>query len=89
MTDEPGGTTGTVDLHVPTLVWGRDEAQTGEMWNSNSIVAWVLARSGIDLDHVTPPVNGRAPGWNAGLIVAASGEPVVARYRAVGEDQGC
>ena len=27
---------------VPTPVWGRDELQTGEMWNSNSIIAWTL-----------------------------------------------
>jgi hypothetical protein len=31
---------------VPTPVWGRDELRTGEMWNSNAVVAWVLARSG-------------------------------------------
>ena len=33
---------------VPTPVWGRDELRTGEMWNSNSVIAWVLARSGFD-----------------------------------------
>ena len=33
---------------VPTPVWGRDELAAGEMWNSNSVVAWLLARSGID-----------------------------------------
>lgn len=57
---------------IPTPVWGRDEARTGEMWNSNSVVAWVLTRSGIDLDAVRPPPNGRAPGWAAGRIVADS-----------------
>ena len=31
---------------VPTPVWGRDELGTGEMWNSNSVIAWVIARSG-------------------------------------------
>ncbi len=30
---------------VPTPVWGRDELRTGEMWNSNSVIAWVLARA--------------------------------------------
>lgn len=30
---------------IPTPVWGRDELGTGEMWNSNSIIAWVLAHS--------------------------------------------
>lgn len=55
---------------VPTLVWGRDQAATGEMWNSNSVISWVLTRSGLDMDPLGPPPNGRAPGWNAGRIVA-------------------
>jgi len=56
---------------VPTPVWGRDELHTGEMWNSNSVIAWVIARSGIDAGAIKPPSGGRAPGWHAGLIVAA------------------
>ena len=56
---------------VPTPVWGRDELRAGEMWNSNSIVAWVLSRSGVDITGILPPPGGRAPGWNAGLVVAA------------------
>jgi hypothetical protein len=55
---------------VPTLVWGRDEFGTGEMWNSNSVTAWVIARSGIDTESIQPPAGGRAPGWRAGLVVA-------------------
>jgi hypothetical protein len=55
---------------VPTPVWGRDELATGEMWNSNSVIAWVIARSGIDTESVQPPEGGRAPGWQAGLVVA-------------------
>ncbi|MDH3300367.1 MAG: hypothetical protein OES24_07660 [Acidimicrobiia bacterium] len=55
---------------VPTPVWGRDEAATGEMWNSNSVVAWVLTRSGVALEGLHPPPGGRAPGWDAGRIVA-------------------
>jgi hypothetical protein len=55
---------------VPTPVWGRDELGTGEMWNSNSVIAWVLGRSGIDTASVHPPTGGRAPGWQAGLAVA-------------------
>jgi hypothetical protein len=55
---------------VPTPVWGRDELSTGEMWNSNSIIAWVIERCGLDPDSVQPPRGGRAPGWNAGLTVA-------------------
>jgi hypothetical protein len=53
---------------VPTPVWGRDELGTGEMWNSNSVIAWVIARSGIDAASVQPPLGGRAPGWQAGLL---------------------
>jgi hypothetical protein len=56
---------------VPTPVWGRDELHTGEMWNSNSVIAWVIARSGIDAGSIKPPPGGRAPGWHAGLVVAA------------------
>jgi hypothetical protein len=55
----------------PTATWGRDEQRTGEMWNSNSLISWLLARSGHDTDALTPPVHGRAPGWFAGLVVAA------------------
>jgi len=55
----------------PAVTWGRDELRAGEMWNSNSLIAWLLARSGHDTDTVDPPVHGRAPGWSAGLVVAA------------------
>lgn len=55
---------------IPTPVWGRDEFDTGEMWNSNSVVSWVLTRSGIDAAAIAPPPGGRAPGWHAGLVVA-------------------
>jgi hypothetical protein len=55
---------------VPALVWGRDELGTGDMWNSNSLVAWLLSRGGVDLDGVQPPHQGRAPGWTAGLALA-------------------
>jgi hypothetical protein len=55
---------------IPTPVWGRDQLATGEMWNSNSVIAWTLARSGIDAESIQPPAGGRAPGWHAGLVVA-------------------
>ena len=54
----------------PTATWGRDEQRTGEMWNSNSLTAWLLARSGHDTSTIVPPARGRAPGWRAGLMVA-------------------
>lgn len=55
---------------VPALTWGRDESGAGEMWNSNSIIAWLLACSGIAMEPIRPPAGGRAPGWNAGVVVA-------------------
>jgi hypothetical protein len=55
---------------VPTPVWGRDELGAGEMWNSNSVTAWIVSRSGLDAAPLKPPAGGRAPGWNAGLVVA-------------------
>ena len=55
----------------PTATWGRDELRTGEMWNSNSLIAWLLASSGHDVGVVSPPAHGRAPGWSAGLVIAA------------------
>jgi hypothetical protein len=55
---------------VPTPVWGRDELRAGEMWNSNSVVAWAIASAGIPTRGVGPPPRGRAPGWDSGLKVA-------------------
>jgi hypothetical protein len=55
---------------LPSPVWGRDELGTGEMWNSNSVIAWLLARSGLPTEAIRPPAGGRAPGWKAGLVTA-------------------
>jgi hypothetical protein len=55
---------------APALTWGRDELRAGDMWNSNSLVAWLLAMSGHDVAGVAPPPPGRAPGWAAGLDLA-------------------
>jgi hypothetical protein len=55
----------------PLRTWGRDELATGEMWNSNSLISWLLARSGHHTEGLAPPDGGRAPGWSAGLVVAA------------------
>jgi len=60
--------------HVPMLVWGRDELRAGEMWNSNSMISWLIARAGLDVAAIKPPAGGRAPGWNAGLVAAARSE---------------
>ena len=72
LTDEDALAQRVLDLvpHVPTPVWGRDELETGDMWNSNSVIAWLIARSGMDTASIHPPTGGRAPGWQAGLVVA-------------------
>jgi hypothetical protein len=59
---------------VPTLVWGRDESGAHDMWNSNSLTSWLLARAGVDVRTVQPPRGGRAPGWQAGLTVASQAQ---------------
>ena len=66
---------------VPAPVWGRDELAAGEMWNSNSVAAWVLVSSGIDVAGVRPPGRGRAPGWSAGVAVARRGSSSQASHR--------
>jgi hypothetical protein len=55
---------------VPTPVRGRDELGTGDMWNSNSLISWLLVRAGVDTEQIQPPSGGRAPGWDAGIVVA-------------------
>lgn len=55
---------------TPTPVWGRDELRAGEMWNSNSVVSWVLESAGLDAPRIELPSGGRAPGWDAGIAVA-------------------
>jgi hypothetical protein len=66
---------------VPTPVWGRDELGLGEMWNSNSLISWLIARSGLDVETVRPPVGGRAPGWDAGVAMAGRQQPQAGRSR--------
>jgi len=72
LTDDPALAERVLELvpEVPTPVWGRDELRAGEMWNSNSLISWLLERGGLGVEAVQPPVGGRAPGWDAGLVVA-------------------
>jgi hypothetical protein len=64
---------------VPTYVWGRDELRTGEMWNSNSVIAWLIAGCGLAPESIDPPAGGRAPGWRAGIVAARRREAVESR----------
>jgi len=55
---------------VPAQIWGRDELHAGDMWNSNSVISWLLTRCGLPADDIQPPAGGRAPGWKAGIVSA-------------------
>jgi hypothetical protein len=81
LSDERACAQRVLDLvpQVPTPVWGRDDLETGDMWNSNSVTAWLIARSGIDVEWIQPPPGGRAPGWQAGLVVARRQEAEMPR----------
>lgn len=63
----------------PAVTWGRDELHAGEMWNSNSLTAWLLAHSGHHPESIAMPPRGRAPGWSAGLTVTKLQDTSVAR----------
>ena len=41
------------------------------MWNSNSLVSWLLVQAEVNVTGIRPPAGGRAPGWDAGVIAAA------------------
>jgi hypothetical protein len=80
VTDDPEMATQVLDdvARMPSPVWGRDEYHTGDMWNSNSVVSWLLARAQLLDAAGAPPFGGRAPGWDAGYRAAAeTGPPAV------------
>lgn len=64
---------------TPALVWGRDQLGAGEMWNSNSLIAWLLAGTGHEMTAIGPPEGGRAPGWAAGLTLAGADRQALRR----------
>src|SRR4029453_8850892 len=72
LTAEPGIAHRLVELvpEAPTPAWGRDELRAGDMWNSNSVISWLVARAGLPVEDVSLPPHGRAPGWDAGIVVA-------------------
>jgi hypothetical protein len=93
LSDDPDYARRLLELvpQVPTPVWGRDELRAGEMWNSNSTISWLIARSGLDVGSIALPHGGRAPGWHAGIVIArrqqaetAQSQQLAARAAAVG-----
>jgi hypothetical protein len=72
LSDDPDCARRLLELvpQIPTPVWGRDELRAGEMWNSNSTISWLLARGGLDVESIALPRHGRAPGWQAGIVIA-------------------
>lgn len=88
--DDPRQARRLLDLvgSVPALVWGRDELRMGDMWNSNSVIAWLLARSGFVPESIRPPHGGRAPGWKAGVAVARGTDRSMPPARKGPIDQG-
>jgi hypothetical protein len=77
VTDDPLAAQRLLDLvpSVPLAVWGRDKLRAGEMWNSNSLISWLIVSAGLDPATVPFPVHGRAPGWAAGVDVAIRSRP--------------
>ena len=67
--------------HFRTATWALDEQHTGDMWNSNSLISWLLVRAGVETEGLQPPSGGRAPGWDAGIVVARRGPTGVDRVR--------
>ncbi len=72
VSDEPSRARRLLELVplAPTPTWGRDELGAGEMWNSNSLVSWLIARADMEAESIPLPRGGRAPGWDAGIVVA-------------------
>ncbi|MFV0285527.1 MAG: hypothetical protein ACK5IM_03945 [Demequina sp.] len=57
---------------VPRHTWGRRPRGSHDMWNSNSLISWLLEVGGVDASRLVPPGHGRAPGWRAGIDAARS-----------------
>jgi hypothetical protein len=60
---------------VPELTWGRRVPPTADMWNSNSLVSWLLGTTGVPTVDLSPPEGGRAPGWDAGTALLETRSP--------------
>src|ERR1700686_4048074 len=56
---------------MPVPQGGRGQLGTGEIWNSTSMIAGLVARPGLEVNSIRPPAGGLAPGWNAVVVAAA------------------
>ena len=54
-------------IHDPQHDEPRDDLRIGDMWNSNSVISWLLLATGLPAEEIRPPDGGRAPGWRAGI----------------------
>lgn len=72
ISDDPATVLQVLDsvTRIPPTTWGRDPGGIGEMWNSNSVIACILASAGIDVTELASTVTGRAPGLLAGVAAA-------------------
>jgi hypothetical protein len=77
LSEDPAAAARVLDLghRVPRYTWGRRVPGTSEMWTSDSVVSWLLARAALTdpLAPLLPPPGTRAPGWQAGFQVIAAG----------------
>lgn len=55
---------------VPDLDYGEKigtRSGATDRWTSNSVISWLLQRTGLNPGGIFPPDGGIAPGWDAGL----------------------
>jgi hypothetical protein len=55
---------------APRHPWGQDVLGNGDMWNSNSLVSFVLVSAGMDPAAIEPPASADWPGWDTGVALA-------------------
>jgi hypothetical protein len=74
--------------HRPACDLYHSALDAGEMWSSNSVTSWLIARTGLAAESIQPPDAGRAPGWEAEIVVAPRQEaqlhPALAPSRVTG-----
>jgi hypothetical protein len=58
------------------------------LWNSISVIAWLIAAAGLSMDGLRPPPRGRAPGWDAGLEVLGAAVRLIPVRRGLGRQSG-